>query len=79
MPSSDIQSHETSAQNTQGKKVTCSNFNGFIFCGSYFRVLVVGCENCESLDLAKISCYTVFQIVFLICAHFSGLEMLLVV
>ena len=32
------------------------------FSGSYFRVLVVGRENRENLDLAKISRYTVFQL-----------------
>ena len=31
----------------------------FLFRGSYFRVLVVGGENRENLDLAKISGYTV--------------------
>ena len=58
VPSSDVRSSETSAQNVQGKnfqKFTCSNFHGFVFHGPYFHVLVVGCEN---LDLAKISRYT---------------------
>ena len=62
MPLSDVQSSETSAQNAQGKnfqKFTCSNFHGFVFHSSYFRVLVVGHENCENLDLTKISRYTV--------------------
>ena len=62
MPSSDVRSSETSAQNARGKnfqKFTRSNFRGFIFRGSYFRVLVVGRENRENLDLAKISRYTV--------------------
>ena len=57
MPSSDVRSSETSAQNAQDKnfqKFTCSNFRG-----SYFRVLVVGRAICENLDLAKISRYTV--------------------
>ena len=55
---SNVRSSETSAQNARGKnfqKFTCSNFRG-----SYFRVLVVGRENRENLDLAKISRYTVF-------------------
>ena len=34
----------------------------FIFRGSYFRVLVVGHENHENLDLAKISRYRVVDI-----------------
>ena len=62
MPSSDVRSSETSAQNARGKnfqKFTCSSFRGFVFHGSYFRVLVVGCKNRENLDLAKISRYTV--------------------
>ena len=37
------------------QKFTCSN----LFRGSYFRVLVVGRENRENLDLAKIFRYTV--------------------
>ena len=48
MPSSDIRSSVTSAQNPWGKnfqKFTCSNFRGFIFHSSYFCILVVGCEN----------------------------------
>ena len=36
-----------------------TKFLQFLFCSSYFHVLVVGCENCENLDLAKISRYTV--------------------
>ena len=62
VPLSDVRSNETSAQNTRGKnfqKFTCSNFCGFVFRGSYFRVLVVGRENRENLDLTKISRYTV--------------------
>ena len=39
----------------------CSNFLRFLFCDSYFRVLVLGFENLENLDLTKISCYTVPQ------------------
>ena len=35
----------------------CSNFRG-----PYFHVLVVGCENRENLDLAKIFRYTVFLV-----------------
>ena len=65
MPSSDIRSSETSAQNARGKnfqKFTCSNFHGFVFRGSYFCVLVVGCENRENLDLAKISRYMIFLV-----------------
>ena len=64
MPSSDVRSSETSAQNVRGKnfqKFMCSNFHGFVFRGSYFRVLVVGRENRENLDLAKISRYTVLS------------------
>ena len=38
------------------QKFTCSN----LFCGSYFRVLVVGHKNRENLDLVKISRYTVY-------------------
>ena len=38
-------------------KFMCSN----LFRGSYFRVLVVGHENRENLDLAKISRYTVLK------------------
>ena len=56
MPSSDVRSNETSAQNAQGKnfqKFTCLNFRGFVFRDSYFRVLVVGRENRKNLDLAK--------------------------
>ena len=62
MPSSDVRSSKTSAQNARGKnfqKFTCSNFCGFIFRGFYFRILVVGCENRENSDLTKISRYTV--------------------
>ena len=33
----------------------------FLFCGSYFRVLVVVRDNHENLDLAKISRYTVIS------------------
>ena len=62
MPLSDVRSSETSTQNARGKnfqKFTCSNFRGFVFRGfvfrgSYFHVLVVGRENRENLDLAKI-------------------------
>ena len=67
MPSSDVRSSETSAQSARGKnfqKFTCSNFRSFVFRGFYFRVLVVGRENCENhenLDLAKISRYTVYN------------------
>ena len=42
-------------------KVNVFKFSRFIFRGSYFRVLVVGRENRENLDLAKISRYTVRQ------------------
>ena len=35
-------------------------FSQFLFCDSYFRVLVVGHKNCDNLDLAKISRYTVW-------------------
>ena len=65
MPSSDVRSSETSAQNTQiffGKnfqKFVCSNFRSFVFRGSYFRVLIVGRKNRKNLDLAKISRYMV--------------------
>ena len=62
MPLSDVRSSKTSAPNARGKyfqKFTCSNFLSFGFRGSYFRVLVVGCENRENLDLSKISHYTV--------------------
>ena len=62
VPSSDVRSSETSAQNARGKnfqKFTCLNFRGFVFHGSYFHILVVGRENRENLDLAKISCYMV--------------------
>ena len=41
----------------------CSNFRGFAFRGSDFRVLVVGRKNRENLDLAKISRYTVVNFV----------------
>ena len=41
-------------------KVHVFKFSRFIFRGSYFRVLVVGRENRENLDLAKISRYTVY-------------------
>ena len=61
MPSSDVRSSETSAQNARGKnfqKFTCSNFRGFVFRSSYFSVLVVSRENRENLDLTKISRYT---------------------
>ena len=62
VPSSDVRLSETSVQNARGKnfqKFMCSNFRGFVFRGSNFHVLVVGCKNHENLDLAKISCYTV--------------------
>ena len=39
-------------------KFTCSNN---LFRGSYFCVLVVGRENCENLDLVKISRYTILH------------------
>ena len=51
MPSS---SSETGAQNARVKIFHEYNFRGF-----YFRVSVVGSENRENLDLAKISRYTV--------------------
>ena len=57
LPSSDVRSSETSTQNARGKnfqKFTCSNFRS-----SYFRILVVGRESRENLDLARISRYTV--------------------
>ena len=45
----------------------------FIFRGFYFRILVVGRENRENLDLAKISRYTVIcfpdQIVMISTKH----------
>ena len=59
---SDVRSSEASAQNARCKnfqKFTCSNFRGFLFRGSYFRISVMGREYCENLDLAKISRYTV--------------------
>ena len=62
MPLSDVRLSETSVQNAQNKnfqKFMSSNFRGFVFRGSNFHVLVVGCKNCENLDLANISCYTV--------------------
>ena len=65
MPLSDVRLSETSAQNAQGKnfqKFTRSNFRG-----SYFRVLVVGRENRENLDLTKISRYTVYMYI-----HYSS-------
>ena len=40
----------------------CSNFQSFIFRNSYFRVLVMGRENRENLDLMKISRYTVSKL-----------------
>ena len=43
------------------QKFTCSNFRGFVFRGSYLHVLVIGRENRENLDLAKISRYTVHE------------------
>ena len=69
-----VRPSETSAQNAQGKnfqKFTCSNFRGFVFCGSYFRVLFVGRENRENLDLAKISRYTVIMR-FFVCNQCWG-------
>ena len=39
------------------QKFTRSN----LFRHSYFRVLIVGHENCENLNLAKISCYTAWE------------------
>ena len=68
MPSSDVRSSETSAQNTRGKnfqKFTCSNFRGFVFRDSYFRILVVGRENRKNLDFAKISHYTVLCVLLI--------------
>ena len=65
MPLSDVRSSETSTQNAWGKnfqKFTCSNFRGFVFCGSYFRILVEGRENHANLDLAKISRYAVIKV-----------------
>ena len=61
MPSSDVRSSETSTQNAQGKnsKSSYSNFCGFVFHSSYFRILVVGRENRGNLDLVKISRHTV--------------------
>ena len=64
-----VRSTETSTQNTSvKKKKMCSKkftqkfakFLLFLFCGSYFCVLVVGRENRENLDLMKISLYTVY-------------------
>ena len=80
VPSTDIRSSETGAQNARGKnfqKFTCSNFCGFVFRGSYFRVLVMGHENCENLDLVKIFCYTVLKLITGVemCEHwFESLE-----
>ena len=62
MPSS---SSKIGAQNARVKKFSrvqnfsCLNSRGLNFRGFYFRVLVVGCENRENLDLVKISHYTV--------------------
>ena len=39
------------------QKFTRSN----LFRGSYFHILIVGHKNCENLDLAKISRYTVWE------------------
>ena len=64
MPLSDIRSSETSAQNAWGKnfqKFMCSNFRGFVFRGPYFRVLVMGRENRENLDLAKFPAIRYFE------------------
>ena len=47
-------------------KVHVFKFSRFIFRGSYFRVLVVGRENRENLDLAKISRYTVLVSVIIV-------------
>ena len=56
-----VRSSKTSAQNACVKifanvctKVHVFKFSWFLFC-----VLVMGCENCENLDLAKISRYAV--------------------
>ena len=60
MPSSDVKSSKTSAQNARVKLSKSSRvqiFAAFVFRGSYFHVLVVGCENRENLDLANISRY----------------------
>ena len=42
-------------------KVHVFKFLCFLFRDSHFRVLVLGRENLENLDLTKISCYTVPQ------------------
>ena len=67
MPLSDVRSSETTAQNTRGKnfqKFTCSNFRGFVFHGSYFRVLVVGHENFPlyGTTLCILVCWAVFMV-----------------
>jgi len=46
-------------------KISRQNFSCLNFRGFYFRVSVVGHENRENLDLAKISRYTVCENVFL--------------
>ena len=52
------------AHKSHGVKISRSSrvqiFASFVLHGSYFRVLVVGRENRENLDLAKISRYTVY-------------------
>ena len=50
---------------------TCSNFRGFIFRGSYFRVLVVGRENRENFLLYSVSGVSgnLFAIIFSLPTH----------
>ena len=50
---------------SQGLNDLAGNFSCLNFRGFYFRVSVVGHENRENLDLAKISRYTVCENVFL--------------
>ena len=71
---------KTSAHNARVKisasskvhaKVYVFKFSRFLFRGSYFRVLVVGRENRENLDLTKISRYTAHKALILYKYHHS--------
>ena len=67
MPSSDVRLGKTSARNARGKtfqKFVFKFFCGFLFRGSYFLILVVGCKSRENFPLygsrvSQIHVYTV--------------------